>query len=100
MCRSAQNFVQHVCGQLQPSTSARTNPTPDLTLTPTLLGARDRQGQSGNKTLVPRATTATVGYQTSARVVYDTYCSGVCSISGPERFSLDIQTGFFFNVST
>ena len=50
---SAQNFVQDVCGQFQPCTSAQTNPTPDLSLTltltltpkPTLWGARGRQGQ-------------------------------------------------------
>ena len=49
MCRSAQFFVQDVCGHFEPCTSAQTNPTPDLTLTltPTLWEARDRQGQSG-----------------------------------------------------
>ena len=54
---SAQNFVQDVCRQSQPCTSAQNNPTPGLTLTltltptltltltPTLWGARGRQGQ-------------------------------------------------------
>ena len=49
---SAQNFVQKVSRDFQPCTSAHTNPTPGLTLTlklartPTLWGARGRQGQS------------------------------------------------------
>ena len=46
----AKNFVQKVCGQFQPCTSAQTNPTTDetltLTLTLTLWGARGRQGQA------------------------------------------------------
>ena len=45
---SAQNSVQHACGQTQPCTSSQINPTPDLTLTliPSLWGARGRQGPS------------------------------------------------------
>ena len=44
--RPAQNFVQDVCHQVQPCTSAQTNPTPGLTLSLALWGARGRQGQS------------------------------------------------------
>ena len=54
MCKSIlqRNFVQEVCGQFRPCTSAQTKPTPDvtltltLTLTPTPWGARGRLGQS------------------------------------------------------
>ena len=49
---SAQNFVQDVCGQFLPCTSAQTNPTPGLTQT--LWGARGRQGQ-------PRGSSACFG---------------------------------------
>ena len=45
---SVQKKLQDVCGQFQACTSAQTNQTPDLTLTrtPTLWGARIRQGPS------------------------------------------------------
>ena len=41
--------------------------------------------------MIPRAMTATVGYQTSLGVAYDMYCCRVCSSSAGHRFSPNIH---------